>query len=76
MPDLTFPAWRQALLLELTRLGHTLQGERRSGGVIDCRVPWRLGWTVHRTARALLMLDAADNRFLSDEQVKEESDHA
>lgn len=65
---LAWSAWHQELMIEL---GKMRPGRSGGGVVIPAWVPYRLGWTPHKTARALVNVGSSEHRDLVDEMKKE-----
>ena len=58
-----FDAWCRQVLEALAEIGQT--GHIGGGGaMIDALIPFRLGWSPRRFARALLTSTSGDNRTL------------
>ena len=56
-----FTRWNKRLLQAVENLTYKLT---RPAIIIDAMIPYRLGWSVERTARAILCLNIKDTDYL------------
>jgi hypothetical protein len=56
-----FSTWNDLVKQEMARMDVR---PGRPGAIIDAMIPYRLGWTPQRTARALMRYDYADHNTL------------
>lgn len=52
-----FIDWQRQLMVEMERIARNVSC---GGAIIDAMIPYKLGWSPKRTARALLQWDARD----------------
>lgn len=62
LPTQDFSEWQSEVMLKMVEIG---VAKGTGGPLIDATIPYSLGWSPDRTARALLNLDRVDNRRLS-----------
>lgn len=64
--DLAFIDWKNRVMAEMERL--SLYEKTVAPGAIDAMIPFQLGWSPSRGARALMALDWRDYKRLYDIQ--------
>lgn len=68
-PDPAFTDWNRRVI---EKMGELVLGQyaKRVNVIVDIMIPYRLGWSVDRTARALLNLDYRDYVRLNNLMIK------